>query len=86
MGWTAGGGFEAEIVSGLSAKLEYLYVDCGTFNCGVIAPVLWSIRLNSTRICFGSGWIIGSDPVMNGLSSAVVESAPRGLSVSTVCH
>jgi outer membrane immunogenic protein len=34
VGWTAGGGFEAGIVGGLSAKLEYLYVDFGTFNCG----------------------------------------------------
>jgi outer membrane immunogenic protein len=25
---------EAEIVGGLSAKLEYLYVDLGKFNCG----------------------------------------------------
>ena len=34
VGWTAGGGLEAGIVGGLSAKLEYLYVDFGTFNCG----------------------------------------------------
>jgi outer membrane immunogenic protein len=34
VGWTAGGGLEAGIVGGLSAKLEYLYIDFGTFNCG----------------------------------------------------
>jgi outer membrane immunogenic protein len=34
VGFTAGGGLEAGILGGLSAKLEYLYVDFGTFNCG----------------------------------------------------
>ena len=34
VGWTVGGGLEAGIVRGLSAKMEYLYVDLGKFNCG----------------------------------------------------
>src|SRR5919112_2866388 len=34
VGWTGGGGLEAGIFGGLSAKLEYLYIDFGTFNCG----------------------------------------------------
>ena len=33
-GFALGSGVEAGIVGGLSAKLEYLYVDFGTFNCG----------------------------------------------------
>jgi outer membrane immunogenic protein len=34
VGWTIGGGLETGIVGGLSAKMEYLYVDLGKFNCG----------------------------------------------------
>jgi outer membrane immunogenic protein len=34
VGFTGGGGLEAGIFGGLSAKLEYLYIDFGTFNCG----------------------------------------------------
>ena len=33
-GFALGSGVEAGIVGGLSAKLEYLYVDLGKFNCG----------------------------------------------------
>ena len=33
-GFALGSGVEAGIVGGLSAKLEYLYVDLGEFNCG----------------------------------------------------
>jgi outer membrane immunogenic protein len=34
-GFALGSGVEAGIVGGLSAKLEYLYVDLGKFNCGL---------------------------------------------------
>jgi len=34
VGWTGGAGLEVGIVRGLSAKLEYLYLDLGKFNCG----------------------------------------------------
>jgi outer membrane immunogenic protein len=34
-GWTVGAGIEAALVGNLSAKVEYLYVDLGNFNCGV---------------------------------------------------
>ena len=54
VGSTAGGGVEAGIVDGLSAKLEYLYVDFGTLIAALLAPILWSTKLNSTRICFVS--------------------------------
>ncbi len=33
-GWTLGGGLEAAIVPHWTAKVEYLYVDLGKFNCG----------------------------------------------------
>jgi outer membrane immunogenic protein len=34
VGWTAGGGVEVKVTPSVSAKLEYLYVDLGTFSCG----------------------------------------------------
>jgi outer membrane immunogenic protein len=33
-GWTIGGGLEFGIVSNISVKAEYLFVDLGNFNCG----------------------------------------------------
>ncbi len=33
-GWTAGAGIEVGIVSNVSVKAEYLYVDLGDYNCG----------------------------------------------------
>jgi outer membrane immunogenic protein len=34
-GWTLGGGLEAALVGNWTAKVEYLYVDLGSFNCGI---------------------------------------------------
>jgi outer membrane immunogenic protein len=34
-GWTIGGGLEAALVANWTAKVEYLYVDLGSFNCGI---------------------------------------------------
>jgi outer membrane immunogenic protein len=34
-GWTVGGGLEAALVANWTAKVEYLYVDLGKFNCGL---------------------------------------------------
>ncbi len=34
-GWTAGVGLEVGVVSNVSVKAEYLYVDLGNFNCGL---------------------------------------------------
>jgi outer membrane immunogenic protein len=33
-GWTIGGGLEVGIVSNVSVKAEYLFVDFSDFNCG----------------------------------------------------
>jgi outer membrane immunogenic protein len=34
-GWTIGGGLEAALAGPWTAKAEYLYVDLGSFNCGL---------------------------------------------------
>ncbi|MGA9008945.1 MAG: outer membrane beta-barrel protein [Xanthobacteraceae bacterium] len=34
-GWTLGGGLEGAITQNWTAKVEYLYVDLGKFNCGL---------------------------------------------------
>jgi outer membrane immunogenic protein len=34
-GWTLGAGLEAVLVPNWTAKVEYLYVDLGNFNCGL---------------------------------------------------
>jgi outer membrane immunogenic protein len=39
MGWTVGGGVEYAFLGNWSAKVEYLYIDLGKFNCGVACSV-----------------------------------------------
>jgi len=34
-GWTIGAGLEAALARNWTAKVEYLYVDLGSFNCGL---------------------------------------------------
>jgi outer membrane immunogenic protein len=34
-GWTIGAGLEAALAPNWTAKVEYLYVDLGNFNCGL---------------------------------------------------
>jgi len=38
-GWTVGGGLEFALAAPWTAKLEYLYVDLGDFNCGASCGV-----------------------------------------------
>jgi len=37
-GWTLGGGVEYAVLTNWTAKLEYLYADLGTSNCGTCGP------------------------------------------------
>jgi outer membrane immunogenic protein len=37
-GWTAGAGLEYAFARGVSAKVEYLYVDLGSFNNTIVGP------------------------------------------------
>jgi outer membrane immunogenic protein len=39
LGWTVGAGIEAMLASNWSAKLEYLYVDLGTFSSSAVLPI-----------------------------------------------
>ena len=39
VGWTAGGGLEYAFLGNWSAKIEYLYVDLGSFDTGFAAPL-----------------------------------------------
>ena len=34
LGWTIGAGFEVALVGAVTAKLEYLFADLGSYNCG----------------------------------------------------
>ena len=38
-GWTAGGGVEKQLGGGWTAKLEYLYLDLGSFTDGGFDPL-----------------------------------------------
>jgi outer membrane immunogenic protein len=48
LGWTIGGGLEYAFMGNWSAKLEYLYVDLGSFNAAVI-PTNVSFKENIVR-------------------------------------
>ncbi len=51
-GWTVGGGIEYGIAGPWSAKLEYLYVDLGSSNCGLacgVAPDNVKLQENVVR-------------------------------------
>jgi len=39
-GWTAGAGFEYAFARGVSAKIEYLYVDLGSFDNTIVGPAI----------------------------------------------
>jgi outer membrane immunogenic protein len=58
VGWTAGGGVEYAITNNLSAKAEYLYVDLGSFNCGISCGLLASdnVSFNSHVVRGGLNW------------------------------
>ena len=53
LGWTLGGGVEFALVGPWTAKLEYLYADLGTFDCGAACtatpPQNVSFRTNIVR-------------------------------------
>jgi outer membrane immunogenic protein len=52
LGWTAGAGLEYAFLGNWSAKLEYLYVDLGSFNAG-IAPVVNNVSFKENIVRVG---------------------------------
>jgi outer membrane immunogenic protein len=51
-GWTAGAGFEYAFLGNWTAKIEYLYVDLGTFDAGT-APVVNNVSLKENIVRAG---------------------------------
>jgi outer membrane immunogenic protein len=53
LGWALGAGVEAAIVANWSAKIEYLHVDLGSFNCalscGLVSPDNVSFKADLVR-------------------------------------
>jgi len=52
LGWTIGGGLEHAFMGNWTAKLEYLYVDLGSFNAG-IAPVVNNVSFKESIVRAG---------------------------------
>jgi outer membrane immunogenic protein len=49
MGWAFGGGLEYAFLSNWSAKIEYLYVDLGSFNTGS-APLVNNVSFKESIV------------------------------------
>ena len=53
MGWAFGGGLEYAFLSNWSAKIEYLYVDLGSFNTGP-APLVNNVSFKESKALFAA--------------------------------
>ena len=53
IGWTAGGGLEYAFLGNWSGKIEYLYVDLGSFDPGFATPVVMNVNLKENVIRAG---------------------------------
>src|SRR2546428_682554 len=54
-GWTVGAGLEVGLVSNVSLKAEYLYVDLGNFNCGLNCGLVPGGNVSFTTNIFRGG-------------------------------
>jgi outer membrane immunogenic protein len=54
-GWTVGAGVEVGLVSNVSLKAEYLYVDLGNFNCGLNCGLAPGSNVSFTTNVFRGG-------------------------------
>jgi len=54
-GWTVGAGVEVGVVSNVSLKAEYLYVDLGNFNCGLNCGLAAGSNVSFTTNVFRGG-------------------------------
>src|SRR5262249_55260050 len=71
-GWTVGAGLEVGVVSNVSLKAEYLYVDLGNFNCGLNCGLLPGGNVSFTTNIFRGG----ANPRVLGPSGTAHEQAP----------
>ena len=55
VGWTVGAGLEVGLVSNVSVKAEYLYVDLGNFNCGLNCALAPGGNVSFTSNIFRAG-------------------------------
>jgi len=53
LGWTVGGGIEYGFLGNWSAKIEYLYVDLGSFDTGFTTPVPANVSLKENVVRAG---------------------------------
>jgi outer membrane immunogenic protein len=53
-GWTLGGGLEVGIVSNVSLKAEYLFVDLSDFNCGLNCGLAANGNVSFMPTCFAA--------------------------------
>ena len=54
-GWTVGAGLEVGLVSNVSVKAEYLYIDLGNFNCGLNCALAPGGNVSFTTSIFRAG-------------------------------
>ena len=53
LGWAVGGGIEYAFLSNWTTKLEYLYIDLGSFDPGFAAPVVGNIDFKEQVVRIG---------------------------------
>ena len=53
IGWTLGGGLEYAFLGNWTAKIEYLYVDLGSFDTGFTAPITNNVSLKENIVRAG---------------------------------
>ena len=70
-GWTVGGGLEYAMDSSTSLKVEYLYVDLGSFDCGIscASAIPATVSFKSNIVRFGLNYKLGAMPTMGPISS-----------------
>jgi outer membrane immunogenic protein len=55
LGWTGGGGLEYAFAGNWTAKIEYLYLDLGSFNCLTCAPAASSSNVTFSEHAIRAG-------------------------------
>jgi outer membrane immunogenic protein len=78
-GWTVGGGLEYAFLGNWSAKIEYLYVDLGSFNCGTscaVGVVSNDVDFKTNIIRAGLNYKF-SGPIFRRLTSEQRNEKPR---------